>query len=103
MKTKLLLISILALSACSNQKKDIVAVESKGEVYALDDAAKDAVVKNDGKDKLVCTHRQKTGSHFKQKRCTTKSQRELDRKNAREILNDQQIRQNREYVGSKKG
>ena len=97
-----IIILFMALAACSNKKSDVIGVEVDGEYYAVDHAAKEAAVNNDGKDKLICTHRQQTGSHFKQKRCTTVSQRNKDRKDAKEILDDQQIRQNRTYSDSKK-
>ena len=75
-----IIILFIALAACSNKKSDIIGVEVDGEYYAVDHAAKEAAVNNDGKDKLICTHRQQTGTHFKQKRCTTVSQRNDDRK-----------------------
>ncbi len=103
MKIGILIISIITLTACSNQKSDVIGVKSNGEYYAIDHAAKDAAIKNDGKDKMACSYRKKTGSHLKVRRCTTKSQLEKDRKNAREILDENQIRHTRTRVSQSNG
>lgn len=103
MKKYLGIISILALAACSNHKNDIVGVESGGEKYALDHAAKAAVAKNNDKERLVCKRVQKTGSHFKVKRCTTASQLKADKERAKEILTERQLQETRRMTREKNG
>lgn len=84
MKFTVLILLCLTMMACS-QKSDVIGVKSGDDYYALDHAAKDAVVNNDEESKLICRRTQVTGSHFKTKKCTTKAQLEKDRKNAQDL------------------
>jgi len=103
MKIVLLIIISLLIMGCSQNKKNIVGVESEGEYYALDHAAKEAVSENDGEQRLVCRRTSKTGSHFKVKRCTTKKQLAAERKAALELRENNSVIQSRTIIDSKSG
>ena len=97
MKKIILMMFCLTIMACS-QKSDVIGVKSGDEYYALDHAAKDAVVNNEDDTKLICRRTQVTGSHFKTKRCTTKKQLEVERKNAQELRDSNALENARNRV-----
>ncbi|WP_154223525.1 hypothetical protein [Marinicella rhabdoformis] len=101
MKKITIVISILALAACSNNKGNVLGVESGGEYYSLDHAAKAAVAKNNDDERLVCKRVQKTGSHFKTKRCTTVAELKAEKRRAKEILEERQLQETRRMVREK--
>jgi major membrane immunogen (membrane-anchored lipoprotein) len=101
MKILMLIVLSVLLMACS-QKSDVLGVESEGEYYALDHAAKEAIVNEDDDEQLVCRRTQKTGSHFKVKKCTTKSQLAKEQKEAKEIIDSNSIQNTRRMVDDRK-
>ena len=101
MKKQIGIITLLALAACSNNKGNVLGVESGGEYYSLDHSAKAAVAKNNDKERLVCKRVQKTGSHFKTKRCTTVAQLKEEKRRARDIIDERQIQTTRTLIDSK--
>lgn len=102
MKTLIIILCCLIIAACG-QKSDVLGVESDGEYYALDNAAKDAVIKNRSDQRLVCKKARKTGSHFKVKRCTTEEQLAAERSAALKTREENAVMNSRKLVGSKGG
>lgn len=82
----LMLLSFL-ISACANQNKpnDVVAVKAGDEYYQVDAAAARALEK-ESDERVMCTRRSVVGSNRKQKVCTTQSEIDKDRDDARNIM-----------------
>lgn len=101
MKKTLLTLSIITLCACSNTPKKAVAVKIGDEYYQTDQASSFELTKTGDKSKIVCQSHRKTGSHLKMKTCTTKEQRDIERRQAEEMRRTNSIhnniRQTREY------
>jgi len=102
MKTIALIILFLTVMACS-QKTDVLGVKVGEDYYALDHDSKQTVVNKNSDETLVCRSIRKVGSHFKAKRCTTKSKLERDRKDATDYLDKNQIYLTRKWLDSGKG
>ena len=107
MKNTIVIITILALAACgnntSNNKKEIVAVKADGEYYALDDAAKKALSDKDSNDRVICQSIQRTGSHLKDRKCSTKAQLKAERERSREMIRRNSEATNKALTSSHKG
>ena len=103
MKKYILLIGVLTVSACSNKPTDILGVESEGEYFAVDHAAKAAIAHKNENEKLVCKRVQKTGTHFRVKRCTTEAQLKADRARAQKMLDENADYITRRQIDSKGG
>ncbi len=103
MKKTLLLLSAITISACSTSPNKAVAVKVGDEYYQTDQASSFELTKTGDKDKIVCQSHRKTGSHLKMKSCTTKEQREIERRQAEEMRRTNSIhnniRQTREFSG----
>ncbi len=85
MKKTLPLSFTFLLVACGSNPNKVVAVKAGEDVYKTDMAAAHAI-KTNNKDKVVCETRRKTGSHFKEKICTTVSQKEREREDAKRTM-----------------
>jgi len=88
-----LLITIILLTACGQtnvKNNQPVAVKVNDEVYALDQAASLAINDKDSKDHVICQEVEQTGTRFRKKTCTTKRQREFNRKAQKDRLRDAQ-------------
>ncbi|MCX7552337.1 hypothetical protein OS175_00475 [Marinicella sp. S1101] len=85
MKSILLIIVVVALAACGSNPNKVAAVKVGDELYKPDNSAAMAL-DNDTKEKIVCERRIVTGSHRKQKVCTTVGQKERDREAAQQTI-----------------
>ena len=97
MKLTILLLSILALAACANKKQpdDVVAVKVGDEYYQVDQAAARSL-EDKTEDRVMCTRRSVVGSNRKQNVCTTVTEMERERSEARRVIDkNNQIRNGR--------
>lgn len=99
-KIMIMLLPILFLVACSNNPNKVVAVKVGEEYYATDQAASQAL-NDDNEEQVICERRTKTGSHRVQRVCTTVSQKEKDREDARRIMEQNRSINNRNLTNSK--
>ncbi len=102
MKKFILLSLFFVLAACSTSPNKAVAVKVGDEYYQTDQASSFELTKTGDKSKIVCQSHRKTGSHLKTKSCTTKEQRDIERRQAEEMRRSNSIhnnvRQTREYT-----
>jgi hypothetical protein len=73
------------LVACGSSPKRVVAIKAGDELYKPDDAAAQAL-DTGSSERIVCQRRIVTGSHRKEKICTTERQMELDKQRSREMI-----------------
>ncbi|MCB1583805.1 MAG: hypothetical protein R3E90_13945 [Marinicella sp.] len=101
MKLFLLFIFTFMLAACGSNPNKVVAVKVGDEYYATDQAASQALA-SDSDEQVICERRTKTGSHRVQRVCTTESQREKDREDAKKVLDENRSINTRDLTNSKK-
>jgi len=102
MKSIVVILFITLLVACGPRPHKVVAVKAGDDYYKPDRAA--AMALDTGTDeKIVCERRIKTGSHRKQRVCTTVSQKERDRKAAKETIDSGNLFNSRQIVDQKGG
>ncbi|KAA3650967.1 MAG: hypothetical protein DWP95_00865 [Proteobacteria bacterium] len=103
MKTLIIGLAVLLMTACSNKKPDdVVAVKVGDEYYQVDDSASRSL---EGKteDKVVCKRRIVTGSHRKEKICTTQAQLDRERAAAEKVMDENRSFENRKIIQEHRG
>ncbi|TDR23214.1 hypothetical protein [Marinicella litoralis] len=101
MKTLLLIILFFGLSACGSNTKDRVAAVKVGDELYKPDRSAAMAIDTGSKERLVCERRIVTGSHRKEKVCSTVAERERERKAAQETINSGDVLNNRRIIESK--
>ena len=102
MKTILLILFLALLAACGPRPHKVVVVKAGDDYYKPDRAA--AMALDTGTDeKIVCERRIKTGSHRKQRVCTTVSQKQRERRAAEETIHSGNLFNSRQILDEKGG
>lgn len=91
----MVIIIILTLAACSNQKSNIVGVNSGGEKQALDQTGKEVLAENNNNERLACKQAQKSRSPIQEKGCSATAQVEASEDRAKENLADRKLKEAR--------
>lgn len=81
MKKILILVIAMGLAACGSNPHKVAAVKVGDEYYKPDNSAAMAI-DNNTNEKIVCEKRIVTGSHRKQKTCTTVARKKEERRAA---------------------
>ena len=103
MKIFTLIILFLGLVACGSNSKDrVVAVKVGDKLYKPDSSAAMAI-DTGSKERIVCEKRIVTGSHRKERTCSTAAQKEKERRAAQETIESGDILNTRDIIGSKGG
>ena len=88
MKLILIMIFSIMISACATKSpNDVVAVKAGDEYYQVDQSAARAL-EGDSEERVMCTRRSVVGSNKKKKVCTTQSEIDKERNNARDIIQE---------------
>ena len=102
MKKFLMALLIIGLTACGSNPNRVAAVKVGDELYKPDAAAAQAL-DTGSSDKVICKKRIVTGSHRKQKICTTAAQMELDKQRSQEMIDRNRSLLEREAAAAKGG
>lgn len=102
MKKILILVIAMGLAACGSNPHKVAAVKVGDEYYKPDNSAAMAL-DNKTDEKLVCERRIVTGSHRKQKTCSTVAQKKEERRAAQERLERDLTHRNRVMTDEKNG
>jgi hypothetical protein len=101
MKPFTIIILFLALLACGANTKDrVVAVKVGDKLYKPDTSAAMAI-DTGSNEKIVCEKRIVTGSHRKERSCSTVNQKAKERKAAEETIRSGDILNSRKIIDSK--
>lgn len=88
MKLISIIIFSLVISACATKSpNDVVAVKAGDEYYQVDTAAAKAL-EGDNEERVMCTRRSVVGTNKKKKICTTQTEIDRERDNARDIMQE---------------
>ncbi|WP_223789703.1 hypothetical protein [Marinicella meishanensis] len=102
MKKILILFAFVLLVACGSNPNKVAAIKVGDELYKPDNAAAMAI-DTGNKDEIVCKRRIVTGSHRKQKACTTRTEMERERVAAQERITNNDTMNVRKDTASKGG
>lgn len=102
MKKPLVLIIILGLAACGSNPNKVVAVKVGDDLYKPDRSASMAL-DTGSKERIVCEKRIRTGSHRKERTCSTVAEKERERRAAQETITKNDTMNTRKLVQSKNG
>lgn len=102
MKSFLIILAMTLLAACGPRPHKVVAVKAGDDYYKPDRAA--AMALDTGtSEKIICERRIKTGSHRKQRVCTTANQKARERRAAEETIDSGNLFNSRQIVDQKGG
>jgi hypothetical protein len=103
MKPITLIILFLGLIACGSNTKDrVVAVKVGDKLYKPDPSAAMAI-DTGSKERIVCEKRIVTGSHRKERTCSTVAQKEKERRAAEENIQSNDIMNSRKAIDAASG
>ncbi len=102
MKKLLLLVMTMGLVACGSSPHKVAAVKVGDEYYKPDNSAAMAI-DNNTDEKIVCEKRIVTGSHRKQKSCTTVARKKEERRAAQARMDRDLTHRNRVMTDAKNG
>ncbi len=97
-----MLVLFVFLAACGSNPNKVMAVKVGDELYKPDQSAAMAL-DTGSKERIVCERRIVTGSHRKQKTCTTVAEKERERRAAQETITKNDTMISRKLVQSKGG
>ncbi len=90
MKKLIIIIFITSLSACGSIPHRVVAVKVGDDLYKPDRSAAMAL-DTGSKEKIVCEKRIRTGSHRKERTCSTVAEKARERKAAQETISNNDV------------
>ena len=102
MKKTIMLILIFGLTACGSNPNKVVAVKVGDDLYKPDRSAAMALDTN-SKEKIICEKRIRTGSHRKERTCSTAAEKARERKAAQETIDKNDTMITRKMVQDKGG
>ena len=102
MKLTLLIIIFLGLLACGSNPNRVAAVKVGDELYKPDASAAMAI-DTGSNERIVCEKRIVTGSHRKQKSCSTLQQKQKERRAAQETVESNRVLESRRAIDAKDG
>ncbi len=103
MKTILLIIILFGVSACASNTKDRVVAVKVGDKLYKPDASAAMAIDTGSNERIVCEKRIVTGSHRKERTCSTVTQKAKERKAAQETIETGDLLNTRKIIDSKGG
>lgn len=102
MKKLSILFVFVLLVACGSNPNKVAAIKVGDELYKPDSAAAQSI-DTGNKDEIVCTRRIVTGSHRREKVCTTRTEMERERIAAQERITNNDTMNTRKITELKEG
>ena len=102
MKYLLTILVMLFLSACGSNPHKVVAIKAGDDLYKPDRSAAMAI-DTGSNEKIICEKRIRTGSHRKERTCTTASEKARERQAAQDTITNNDTMISRKLVQSKGG
>ncbi len=102
MKKLLLMTFVTILAACGSNPNRAVAVKVGDDLYKPDRSASMAL-DTGSKERIICEKRIRTGSHRKEKTCTTAAEKQRERDAAVDTITNNDTMISRKLVQSKGG